>query len=102
ARAMTERGLERFVEAQARADVGYEAAAAELRAGRKCGHWIWWVLPQVAGLGASPTSVAFAIADAWEAEAYLRHPTLGPRYAEVARILADALVRGAAIEHLLG
>lgn len=69
--------LERFVMAQERAFTG---ALEELRAGRKTGHWIWFVLPQLRGLGASRESVLYGIADLDEAAAYLAHPILGPRY----------------------
>ncbi|NHA66923.1 DUF1810 domain-containing protein [Phycicoccus flavus] len=69
--------LSRFVAAQ---DGGvYEQALRELRAGRKQGHWIWFVLPQVAGLGRSPTSQRYALSGLDEARDYLAHPVLGPR-----------------------
>ena len=78
--------LERFVRAQ---DDGgtYEAAVAELRSGRKRGHWMWFVFPQVAGLGSSPMAQQFALSGLNEARAYLAHPVLGPRLAEAARAL---------------
>jgi len=78
--------LGRFVAAQ---DAGgtYPRAVAELRAGRKTSHWMWFVFPQIAGLGHSPTAVRYAIGSLDEARAYLRHPALGPRLAECARIL---------------
>jgi uncharacterized protein (DUF1810 family) len=80
--------LERFVIAQ---DSGgtYEAALAELRAGRKASHWMWFVFPQVAGLGTSELSRRYAISSLEEARAYLAHPVLGKRLEECARILAD-------------
>ena len=78
--------LERFVDAQAGS---YDRALAELRAGRKTGHWMWWVFPQVAGLGMSDTSRAYAVADLAEARAYLRHDVLGPRLRECCRALLD-------------
>jgi uncharacterized protein (DUF1810 family) len=80
--------LDRFVAAQ---DQGatYEAAVAELRAGRKRSHWMWFVFPQVAGLGQSPISRRFAISSLAEAQAYLAHDVLGPRLVECARIVAD-------------
>ena len=71
-------GLERFVTAQ-EAGGSYRQAVAELRRGRKTSHWIWFVFPQVAGLGASPASVRFSIGSLDEARAYLGHPVLGPR-----------------------
>ena len=81
--------LERFVAAQ---DAGccYDRAVAELRRGRKQSHWMWFVFPQVAGLGQSPASRRFAICSLAEARAYLAHPVLGPRLAECTRILAGA------------
>ena len=80
--------LERFVEAQAGA---YETALAELKQGRKAGHWIWFIFPQMAGLGSSPTSRFYAIGSLAEARAYLAHPLLGPRLrASVAAALGHA------------
>jgi uncharacterized protein (DUF1810 family) len=78
--------LDRFVDAQ---DGGgtYAAALAELRAGHKRGHWMWFVFPQLAGLGRSPTAQHFAVRDLDEAAAYLAHPVLGPRLRESARAL---------------
>jgi uncharacterized protein (DUF1810 family) len=73
--------LERFVEAQ---DGVHERALDELRAGRKTSHWMWFVFPQVAGLGSSPTAREYAIGSLEEARAYLEHPVLGPRLHECA------------------
>lgn len=73
--------LRRFVEAQDDAAI-YARALTELRAGRKQSHWIWFVFPQIAGLGSSPMSHAYAIRSIDEARAYLTHPTLGPRLRE--------------------
>jgi uncharacterized protein (DUF1810 family) len=81
--------LERFVVAQDRAGT-YRQAVAELRAGRKQSHWIWFVFPQIAGLGSSPMAQEFAIGSLAEARAYLAHPVLGPRLAECAGILNAA------------
>ena len=81
--------LQRFVDAQDRGGA-YVAALAELRAGRKRGHWMWFVLPQVAGLGRSDMARAYAVSGLPEARAYLRHPVLGPRLRECAGAL-DAL-----------
>ena len=78
--------LDRFVDAQART---YDRALGELRAGRKISHWMWWIFPQVAGLGMSPTSQAYAVADLAEARAYLDHPVLGPRLLGCCRALLD-------------
>jgi len=81
-------GLRRFVDAQDDSPGGsYQDAVAELRAGRKRTHWMWYVFPQVAGLGHSPTARTFAIGSLAEAQAYLRHPVLGPRLLDCARLL---------------
>ncbi len=79
--------LDRFVAAQDAAG-SYDRAVAELRRGRKLSHWMWFVFPQVAGLGRSATAREYAISSLDEAQAYLRHPVLGPRLAECARIVA--------------
>jgi uncharacterized protein (DUF1810 family) len=79
--------LSRFLEAQAGGV--YEQALRELRAGRKQGHWIWFVLPQIAGLGRSPTSRYFALEGLSEARDFLAHPVLGPRLVECAQALLD-------------
>jgi len=73
--------LRRFLEAQDRAD-SYQRALGELRAGRKYSHWIWWIFPQLAGLGHSVISREYAITSLDEARAYLAHPVLGPRLRE--------------------
>ncbi len=78
--------LERFIAAQE--DV-YPSALAQLRAGRKTGHWMWFVFPQIAGLGMSAMSQRYAIASLAEARAYLDHPVLGTRIAECARVLTE-------------
>jgi uncharacterized protein (DUF1810 family) len=80
--------LERFVAAQ-NSGGSYQQALAELRAGRKRSHWIWYVFPQIKGLGMSPTSQHFGIDGQREAQAYLAHPVLGPRLLECARTLLD-------------
>ncbi len=79
--------LERFAQAQD-ASGTYQRAVAELRAGRKVSHWMWFVFPQVAGLGFSAMSQRYAISGRTEARAYLNHPVLGPRLTECARIVA--------------
>ena len=91
--------LERFVAAQDRGGT-YERAAAELRAGAKVSHWMWFVFPQVAGLGMSSMAREFAISSAAEARAYLAHPVLGPRLRECARIVADT--EGRTAERIFG
>ncbi|SHG24958.1 Uncharacterized protein, DUF1810 family [Jatrophihabitans endophyticus] len=78
--------LERFVDAQD--DATYAQVLVELRAGRKRSHWMWFVFPQLAGLGRSPTAQHFAIASLDEARAYIAHPLLGPRLAECAQLVA--------------
>jgi uncharacterized protein (DUF1810 family) len=75
--------LERFVEAQAPV---YEQVRREMEAGRKQSHWMWFIFPQIAGLGQSPMSIRFAIASLDEAKAYLAHPALGARLRECARL----------------
>lgn len=76
--------LERFVAAQ---QGMFDGVTAELGAGRKTGHWMWFVFPQAAGLGTSPTARFYAIASLEEAEAYAAHPVLGVRLRECARLL---------------
>jgi uncharacterized protein (DUF1810 family) len=71
--------LQRFVDAQ---EPVYPEVLGELRAGRKRSHWIWFIFPQIAGLGSSPTAQFYAIASLSEAEAYIQHPILGPRLRE--------------------
>ncbi|WP_111768190.1 DUF1810 domain-containing protein [Nakamurella deserti] len=78
--------LDRFVVAQ---EGTYEQALAEVRRGRKTGHWMWFVFPQIAGLGRSPMAQRYAIGSLDEARAYLAHPVLGHRLREVSQALAD-------------
>ena len=92
-------GLQRFVDAQDRGGT-YDQALAELRAGRKRSHWMWFVFPQIAGLGRSPMAQAYALSGRDEARAYLAHPVLGPRLRECARALLDHA--GAGAEEILG
>jgi len=87
-------GLERFVTAQ---EPVMDRVRAELRRGRKSSHWMWFVFPQVAGLGSSSTARHYAISGPDEARAYLAHPVLGPRLVECAR-LAAAVEEGSAAE----
>ena len=81
--------LDRFVHAQDQGGT-YDRALAELRAGRKTSHWMWFVFPQIAGLGRSPMAQRYAIASLDEARAYLDHPVLGPRLRECAAALTGA------------
>jgi uncharacterized protein (DUF1810 family) len=90
-------GLDRFVEAQ---DGAYDDALFELTAGRKRTHWMWFVFPQIAGLGSSPTAQFYAIASLDEARAYLAHPVLGPRLRECAQALLA--VPGRSAREILG
>ena len=79
--------LQRFVDAQDAAGT-YATALAELRRGRKTSHWMWFVFPQVAGLGQSPTAQYYGLRGLAEAQAYLAHPVLGPRIRECASTVA--------------
>ena len=81
--------LDRFKQAQDSWHAGYAVALAELRAGRKTSHWIWYVFPQLRGLGRSAMAVRYALADGDEAAAYLRDPVLAQRL-----VVAAAAVRG--------
>lgn len=89
--------LQRFVDAQDRV---YDAVLAELRGGRKRSHWIWFVFPQLRGLGRSPTAMRFGIASLDEARAYLAHPVLGPRLRECVRLVA--LIEGRSVDDIFG
>jgi len=91
--------LQRFVIAQ-NAGGTYERALAELRAGYKVSHWMWFVFPQIAGLGTSPTSTRYAIRSIDEAKAYLDHEVLGPRLLACAEALLD--LSGATAAEVLG
>ena len=89
--------LERFMAAQ---EYVYEGVLSELRRGSKTGHWIWFIFPQVAGLGHSDTSRYFAIGSLDEARAYLAHPVLGARLRECARIVLET--EGRTAEDIFG
>jgi uncharacterized protein (DUF1810 family) len=89
--------LERFVDAQAPV---YQQARRELEAGRKQSHWMWFVFPQIAGLGQSAMSIRFSIASLDEAKAYLAHPVLGPRLRECTRLALD--VEGKTAREIFG
>lgn len=94
--------LERFHNAQASPSAGYDTALAELRRGRKSSHWIWYIFPQIEGLGRSSTARAYALRDLAEACAYLRDPILRPRYEEIAGAVREQLARGRSLEDLMG
>jgi uncharacterized protein (DUF1810 family) len=94
--------LERFHEAQARPWAGYDTALAEIRAGGKRSHWIWYIFPQIEDLGRSSTARAYALRDLDEACAYLRDPILRARYEEIVAAVSEQLVRGIRVEDLMG
>ena len=91
--------LQRFVEAQAPV---YARVLAELTAGRKESHWMWFIFPQAAGLGRSAMSERYAIRSAEEARAYLAHPVLGRRYRECAALVEGWLAKGRTAEEIFG
>jgi uncharacterized protein (DUF1810 family) len=94
--------LERFYEAQAGRWDGYDTALAEIRAGGKRSHWIWYIFPQIEGLGRSSTARAYALRDLGEACAYLRDPILRARYEEIVAAVSEQLSRGIPVEDLMG
>ncbi len=89
--------LQRFVDAQ---NPVFEQARAELLEGRKQSHWMWFIFPQLRGLGHSPMAIKFAISSGEAAEAYLKHPVLGPRLRECTRLVN--LVEGRSIKEIFG
>jgi uncharacterized protein (DUF1810 family) len=89
--------LERFIRAQ---DPDYEDVLSELRRGRKESHWIWYIFPQIRGLGMSRMSYEYGIASRAEAEAYLAHPILGPRLIECTQLVNQ--VEGSTIQEIFG
>jgi uncharacterized protein (DUF1810 family) len=89
--------VQRFAEAQ---QAVYPAVVAELRQGRKRSHWMWFIFPQLAGLGFSAMAQHYAIASRKEAEAYLAHAILGSRLGECTRLILD--VGGKSIRDILG
>ena len=84
--------LERFVIAQ---DSIFKRVLSELQAGTKMGHWMWFIFPQIRGLGRSPTSIEYAISSRDEAQAYLQHPVLGPRLKECTQSVLNVNGRSA-------
>jgi uncharacterized protein (DUF1810 family) len=90
-------GLQRFVDAQGRV---FEQVCAELRSGRKTSHWIWFIFPQIKGLGRSAMAEEFAIRSLQEAEAYLAHPVLGPRLRKCTELVTT--LDGCSIRQILG
>ncbi len=95
-------GLERFKEAQASEQSGYATALAEMRAGVKTSHWIWYVFPQLAVLGRSPTAKFYGLRDLAEACEYLRDPVLAERLREVTEVVAKQLEADVKLERLMG
>jgi uncharacterized protein (DUF1810 family) len=93
----SENNLDRFLDAQQDA---YERALSELQRGRKETHWMWFIFPQLEGLGSSPAATRYAIKDITEAEAYLRHPVLGPRLLECAHAVLN--IQGRSARDILG
>ncbi len=91
--------LQRFLCAQDNAGI-YQTAVAELSAGRKRSHWMWFVFPQIAGLGQSQMSRRYAISSLAEARSYLAHPVLGARLIECTRIISE--LHGLTAEEVLG
>ena len=89
--------LQRFLDAQ---EPVYSRVVAELRAGRKQSHWMWFIFPQIEGLGVSAMTQKYAISSRAEAEAYLAHPVLGPRLRECAQLVASA--KGSNITAIMG
>ena len=89
--------LQRFLSAQ---DPIYLQVVSELRAGYKTSHWMWFVFPQIRGLGRSPISLEYAISSREEAAAYLQHPILGPRLKECTRLVLA--LEGQSTEHIFG
>jgi uncharacterized protein (DUF1810 family) len=94
--------LERFHKAQAKRSDGYDTALAEIRTGDKRTHWIWYIFPQIEGLGRSSTARAYALQDLGEACAYLRDPILRARYEEIVAAVSEQLARGIRVEDLMG
>jgi uncharacterized protein (DUF1810 family) len=89
--------LRRFVDAQKGV---FEQVCAELRLGQKSGHWMWFIFPQLRGLGHSQMATKYAISSRDEAEAYLKHPVLGPRLRECTRLVM--LVEGRSVNQIFG
>ena len=94
--------LQRFHEAQADPHAGYATALAEIRRGRKTSHWIWYIFPQLAGLGRSATAEKYAIRDLAEACDYLRDPLLRAHYEEITAAVSNQLALGLALAELMG
>ena len=94
---MDQYNLSRFIDAQ---ETTYEGAMLELARGRKESHWIWYIFPQIVGLGNSETTKIFSIKSLEEGRAYLEHPVLGPRLVEACEILLT--LKGTSINEVMG
>ena len=95
-------GIDRFVRAQADPHAGFDAALAELRSGRKRGHWIWYVFPQLGGLGSSSQSQFYGLANIDEAVEYLQHPVLRQRLLDATTAVVEQIRRGVPLQTLMG
>jgi uncharacterized protein (DUF1810 family) len=95
-------GLDRFILAQDSPQFGFAPALRELETGGKRGHWIWYVFPQLAGLGSSWNSEYYGITGAREAIEYLRHPVLRGRLVGITRVVTERLREGAQLKYLMG
>src|ERR1017187_1422137 len=95
-------GLERFRIAQDQSGSGFEAALAEIHDGGKRGHWIWYIFPQLTGLGMSSMSRTYAIRDVVEAKAYLRDEVLGSRLVTITTTVAEQVSWRTSLEVLMG
>ena len=89
--------LQRFLDAQS---YHYDDVVAELRSGMKRTHWMWFIFPQIAGLGSSPTAVKYAISSREEAQAYLKHPILGMRLRKCTQLVNA--IEGRTIDQVFG
>ena len=96
---MAEADVSRFVEAQR---TEFDPALREIEAGRKRSHWIWYVFPQIAGLGSSPMAERYAITSAAEARAFLDHPMLGANYRRIVTAVGEQVRAGNSLDRLLG
>jgi len=94
--------LQRFHHAQANRHGGYETALAEMCRGRKTSHWIWYIFPQLAGLGQSHTALTYALSGLDEACDYLRDPLLRARYVGIVDAVATQLTNDQSLENLMG
>ncbi len=94
--------LDRFLDAQNATFGGYAAALAEMKAGQKRSHWIWYVFPQLSGLGSSSMAQKYALRDPGEAREYASHPVLGKRLCEITEAVLHHLEAGASLPRLMG